>query len=1078
MAASRPALKLSKVLLLLSLLHTAQFTGPAVPAPQRPMLSLRRLEALSQLLNGPARDRPLVIHLDAALSLWERQAVLGVRGVQHAACIILTLGVPHRWPPHLHIHDSSTLHLVLFLSPRPHLLRPLWQIWRPHNLLLFSLQPRGGQDALNDASLGVVKRLALVAGVEQQGAAHPAPLGVYTVFPLRSAKPRLLALWQPHVFADWNTLFPDRFPSLHGHALTVEAWPYEWPFLHQHDPEKEVSGIALTMIHHLSVALNFTYNLTWVEEEGKLVAAKPNGSWSSLVYHRHVNFSCISVFPDEHIFADFDITERFWSEGYSAFLVRPRPVLGWMAPLLPFTGHVWLAVVVAAAAAVGLVTLQDAVIGRRRPSVVASVLCVQRGLLGHSVPLQTTSMLLKVFVTCWYAFCFVLISAYTTNLVAILTKPAHPPLPRTLHQLAASHYRLGIEDYGSELPGRLRSSEDELYYTLGEKVDLFPSLVEVLRAMVEGTHVYVDTTAFSATLPKYKYKVHNYTRIQEELFPSPVVWIFPKHVPWKHKFDVTINRMVEAGLIRHWYTEESMKFKRWVHNNRTRELQQKDARNPKEEQEEEEAKDEEKRAPLSFQHLRTLFTLIAVSWVMGAAVMEGEARRRVCASPPPSRRTSTDSGRSATPSHVQVCVHEGTRWEGFYSSPQDARTAIVTTTFTTTSVAATTPIITTATLYRTPSHSCPNLTVKPSLSLARWRSSGGRSAASTRCSSRSPRPASSFAWAANLYPQGEDRRDYGGLYPSGREPRRSSAPSCDLLSAPDPEVALALVMSRRDSRKMQDLLVLEPQARGAALLKVPGAHSSSSSSSSPVPRTSPTLSPLAASAPSPSQATRCPHEATSANVMVRPRDVSGSAGSHVKVQPISSLCAGEAHAHPGSATHPTGGQHTHATVHSPQGPMAALRHTHRDHFPSDDEAAEDSVTLVEETLQPSSSRPEGCGGREVAHTSPNTTTETVPRRNLVYRDDNIAYVVEGLYLGNITAAYSQPLLCRLDVQCVVDLSGTRPTQVPADKKSICPCTCPLTTPHHRSRSYACPSPKPCPWCRHPTPAWPLTLPFE
>uniref|UniRef100_A0A0P4VWB0 Ionotropic glutamate receptor C-terminal domain-containing protein n=1 Tax=Scylla olivacea TaxID=85551 RepID=A0A0P4VWB0_SCYOL len=50
-------------------------------------------------------------------------------------------------------------------------------------------------------------------------------------------------------------------------------------------------------------------------------------------------------------------------------------------------------------------------------------------------------MLLKVFVTCWYAFCFVLISAYTTNLVAILTKPAHPPLPRTLHQLAASHYR-------------------------------------------------------------------------------------------------------------------------------------------------------------------------------------------------------------------------------------------------------------------------------------------------------------------------------------------------------------------------------------------------------------------------------------------------------------------------------------------------------------------------------------------------------------------------------------------------------------------------------------------------------------
>ncbi|MPC50426.1 Dual specificity protein phosphatase 15 [Portunus trituberculatus] len=102
-------------------------------------------------------------------------------------------------------------------------------------------------------------------------------------------------------------------------------------------------------------------------------------------------------------------------------------------------------------------------------------------------------------------------------------------------------------------------------------------------------------------------------------------------------------------------------------------------------------------------------------------------------------------------------------------------------------------------------------------------------------------------------------------------------------------------------------------------------------------------------------------------------------------------------------------------------------------------------------MQPSSSRPEGRGGTQATHTPSNTTTETVLERNLVYRDDNIAYVVEGLYLGNITAAYSQPLLCRLDVQCVVDLSGTRPAQVPAAKKSICPCTCPRTTPHHRSR---------------------------
>ena len=49
------------------------------------------------------------------------------------------------------------------------------------------------------------------------------------------------------------------------------------------------------------------------------------------------------------------------------------------------------------------------------------------------------------------------------------------------------------------------------------------------------------------------------------------------------------------------------------------------------------------------------------------------------------------------------------------------------------------------------------------------------------------------------------------------------------------------------------------------------------------------------------------------------------------------------------------------------------------------------------------------------------------------------------------AAYCEPILCRLDIECVVDLSNLMPAEVPPNKKSICPCTCDQETVHQRSK---------------------------
>ncbi|XP_065556235.1 uncharacterized protein LOC136024731 isoform X2 [Artemia franciscana] len=65
----------------------------------------------------------------------------------------------------------------------------------------------------------------------------------------------------------------------------------------------------------------------------------------------------------------------------------------------------------------------------------------------------------------------------------------------------------------------------------------------------------------------------------------------------------------------------------------------------------------------------------------------------------------------------------------------------------------------------------------------------------------------------------------------------------------------------------------------------------------------------------------------------------------------------------------------------------------------------------------------------------------------------IKKVIEFLYIGSIEAAYCEPILCRLNIKRVVDISGLHPNQVPREKKTHCPCTCPLETAHHRQRLF-------------------------
>ncbi|XP_074662654.1 uncharacterized protein LOC141915137 [Tubulanus polymorphus] len=68
-----------------------------------------------------------------------------------------------------------------------------------------------------------------------------------------------------------------------------------------------------------------------------------------------------------------------------------------------------------------------------------------------------------------------------------------------------------------------------------------------------------------------------------------------------------------------------------------------------------------------------------------------------------------------------------------------------------------------------------------------------------------------------------------------------------------------------------------------------------------------------------------------------------------------------------------------------------------------------------------------------------------------YRNACVTQILDFIFIGNITSAFSQHLLCKLNIDRMVDITNKRPEEVPSRLKSICPCSCGSDLPHSRAK---------------------------
>ncbi|XP_071517380.1 ionotropic receptor 21a-like [Panulirus ornatus] len=571
------------------------------------------MAVMSQVLSGPLRGGTMVVYLDDAIPRVVQEAIMTLEAVQETPHVTLSLGANQTWWPDQQapafIHGGSfVLHLVLFLTNPTKFLQSLWTNWKPRYLLLFSLASSSSDaTVLNHDVFNSVQKVALIMVLPDELRGRPRTMGVYTLQPFSSSTPLFLGEWNKEQYSEWDSVFIDRYPNFGGYRFELATWYNNPPFLYQKDPASDGSreGVTLKMLDAMASKMNFTYTTTLRSPDLKWGGLE-NGTWDGVlgvVQRKEKNFTVNHFYQTPDRLRDFDISTSCWNDGFGVFLLRPQPLPQWVNIYRPFQPQVWAVLLATSLLAMGHMTFMERVQRERflGGCVVGTWLYLQRGMFGQGVPALPRALWQRMFLAVWYLYCLLVSIYYTSNLVAIFTSPANPQRIHTLQQLADSGYRLAMVDDGASLPSVLRRSRDDVYMRLYTKLDLLPLEEEAAASMLAGTHALVHTTAYVITRLTGHYKVFNWYLVKEQFQQSYISWCFPKHTPWKYKFDQDLQRMVGGGLVQHWFKVEMETLKDWK-------------------RQQQESLGQPTNMFLTLQHLQGIFYILILAWAASVAV--------------------------------------------------------------------------------------------------------------------------------------------------------------------------------------------------------------------------------------------------------------------------------------------------------------------------------------------------------------------------------------------------------------------------------------------------------------------------
>ncbi|XP_068220453.1 glutamate receptor ionotropic, delta-2-like [Palaemon carinicauda] len=552
--------------------HSKPFaTGSPAIRPSSNSFDQETTVLLSALLKGPLVDDDLLVALDdGAQKILDLNYIFFDNVNKTPPVVLLSTDDPGDFfltTPIRFLRGYLVTAVMIFMDNPKVFLDSLDHRWNPANLILINLNLTF--DAGELLQHEVIQRSEKVALMQEDISNKTVKFFVYTgepykVHPKWKLEKRLIGLWDTREnFPKKRDLLPERFHNFNNAMLYLGSWCDDFPFLYPVDDGK-CTGTSLDLLQIISKKLNFTYDVQ-METADHNWGSKENGNWTGMlgdvIYNNKdlvVNYFLLTETRNE----DFDSTRAYYSEGFAFALKIPPPKPQWPGLLYPFSGVMWLSVILTVTFTAILLTVFLTFIPEKQKPAHAFLLIVG-GVLNQSVRHRLVSSWSRLYTGWWWLCALIITCGYTSNLIAFLTVPVYPTRIETVDELAASGLRVCMQDYGNFLPEALKISTDASLYKLGHNLDLFPyaylSYEIGFGWVLNDTHAIVDTKSYLV----YLLELYNHTDdtylMKEEVYPGYLSWLLKKNCPYTNVIAKVLETLVEAGFVDHLYMKHMAK---------------------------------------------------------------------------------------------------------------------------------------------------------------------------------------------------------------------------------------------------------------------------------------------------------------------------------------------------------------------------------------------------------------------------------------------------------------------------------------------------------------------------------------
>ncbi|KAL7638062.1 UNVERIFIED_CONTAM: hypothetical protein RMT77_011687 [Armadillidium vulgare] len=447
--------------------------------------------------------------------------------------------------------------------------------WAPAKLLIISLDHRTNiSDVIFDSS---IQRSKYIFIAELTVKRKMFAFQTYSVFPFQRNKTG---------FSQWKAfkgiynlprmkseIFTERTKNFGRKLLHLASICNDPPFLYWVNTS-ECIGTNIEILHIISKSLNFRFSVQNNTEDG-FWAGIENNTFKGIyrdIYHNNksmiINFLRMQYY--EQPYFDSSFPYKYTGAGFLCKITGLTPI--WKKIFMPFSFNLWSlllsTIIILIPIHFFLIKVGYTCANNSRLS--TSFLVVFGIVFRQTVDVTNRSIWYLLHLTVWLIGSFVIMSAYSGNLISFMTFPGFQSRIETIKEVANSNLRVGFVNYGVPLKRDFLASPIEDIQILGKKLVYYTNTESGLARAVElvknNYHVLVDGYDYLNYL-QITFNISEETYLlKEQILKGYLSFYFKKHSPLTHPVSTKLTRLIETGIYSRIYEKHASKMKKAQRN--------------------------------------------------------------------------------------------------------------------------------------------------------------------------------------------------------------------------------------------------------------------------------------------------------------------------------------------------------------------------------------------------------------------------------------------------------------------------------------------------------------------------------